>query len=240
MIDVQHFSYSYGSHRAVDDISFHIKKGEIVSLIGPNGAGKSTTMKVLTTLMKHLTGDVSVCGFDVLDEPMQVRRHLGYLPETNPLYDDMIVFDALRSIAAQRFIAAKNRDETVRETAALCGLSHVLHQTIDSLSRGYRQRVGLAQAIMHKPDVLILDEPTTGLDPNQIVEIRDLILEIGKQRTVLLSTHILQEVAALSSRVIILNHGKIAADGNIDALMKQTQTHSLEELFRHFTLPTKK
>lgn len=239
MIDVQHFSYDYGANRAVDDISFRLNSGEVVALIGPNGAGKSTTMKVLTTLLRPAAGIVRVAGFDVAQNPMKVRQNLGYLPEDNPLYDDMIVADALFSIAEQRGIPRADRDARVFDAASVCAILPIMHKTIDTLSRGYRQRVGLAQAILHKPNVLILDEATTGLDPNQIAEIRDLILEIGKQRTVLISTHILQEVSAIAKRVIILNHGKIAADGTLDALLAHLetlgQTPTIENLFRFYT-----
>lgn len=220
MLKIEHFSYDYGGHLAVDDISFELKTGEIAALIGPNGAGKSTTMKVLTTLMRPTSGKLTAAGYDVVEEPLKVRENLGYLPETNPLYDDMFVYEALESTAAQRRIPRKTRNQVIAETAEQCGLIDVIHCPIHTLSRGYRQRVGIAQAIIHKPAVLILDEATTGLDPNQIREIRDLILKIGRERTVLISTHILQEVTAIAKRVILLSHGHIACDGNIDELIK--------------------
>ena len=241
MIKVEHFSYQYGNHIAVDDISFELKKGEIVALIGPNGAGKSTTMKVLTTLLRPCSGKITVAGYDVEQNPFKVRENLGYLPETNPLYTDMLVYDALQSIAAQRLIPSEKQPEAIKLAAQQCGITEVMHRPIQTLSRGYRQRVGLAQAIIHQPQVLILDEATTGLDPNQIREIRDLIVTIGKDRTVLMSTHILQEVSAIAKRVIILNHGKIACDGNLTELLSQlSQTLerdniSIEDLFVHFT-----
>ena len=239
MIEVEHFSYAYGSTRAVDDISFSLKTGEIVALIGPNGAGKSTTMKVLTTLLRPCAGIIRVAGYDVTQDAQLVRQNLGYLPEDNPLYDDMIVADALASIAQQRRIPAAQRRDSIDEAATLCAIAPVMHRTIDTLSRGYRQRVGIAQAILHRPNVLILDEATTGLDPNQIVEIRDLILQIGKQRTVLISTHILQEVSAIAKRVILLNRGKIALDAPLqtalDAIETQGLAPNIETLFRHYT-----
>ena len=240
MISVEHFSYQYGSHVAVRDISFSLQKGEVVALIGPNGAGKSTTMKVLTTLLRPCSGKILVAGHDVETEPMQVRENLGYLPETNPLYDDMIVYDALHSIAAQRHIPRACRDDAVAEVAKQCGIESVMHREISELSRGYRQRVGIAQAIIHHPAVLILDEATTGLDPNQIREIRDLILEIGKEKTVLMSTHILQEVTAIAKRLILLHRGQIACDGPIDALLetvseKLHKKANLEDLFSYYT-----
>ena len=241
MIKLEHFSYQYGAHRAVDDISFELKKGELAALIGPNGAGKSTTMKVLTTLLRPCAGKVTVAGYDVVQEPMKVRKNLGYLPETNPLYTDMLVYDALQSIAAQRLIPRGERKDAIALCAQQCGIVEVMHRPIQTLSRGYRQRVGLAQAILHQPEVLILDEATTGLDPNQIREIRDLIVDIGKDRTVLMSTHILQEVTAIAKRVIILNHGKIACDGEITSLLADlAQTLgrddvTLEDLFVYYT-----
>lgn len=241
MLKLEHFSYDYGEHLAVDDISFELKTGEIAALIGPNGAGKSTTMKVLTTLMRPTAGKIAVAGYDVVENPVKVRENLGYLPETNPLYDDMIVYDLLESIAAQRHIPRSKRKKAIDETAHQCSLIEVMHRPVNALSRGYRQRVGIAQAIIHKPSVLILDEATTGLDPNQIREIRDLIVEIGKERTVLISTHILQEVTAIAKRVILLNHGHIACDGNVDELIHEVgeKMHktdaTIEDLFAFYT-----
>jgi len=243
MIDVSHLSYDYGTVRAVDDISFHIPKGEIVALVGPNGAGKSTTMKILTTLLRPSAGNVRIAGYDVTQEPQEVRRRLGYLPENNPLYGDMLVFDALTSIARQRLLPRHQCADVVQRVAESCALLPVMHRYIGELSRGYRQRVGFAQAILHDPEVLILDEATTGLDPNQIRDIRDLILSIGQHRTILISTHILQEVHALASRLILIHQGKIACDGNINTLcqaiapkIKKT-TPTLEDLFAFYTLP---
>lgn len=241
MIKIEHFSYDYGAHRAVDDISFELKKGEIVALIGPNGAGKSTTMKVLTTLLRPSSGKITVAGFDVVKDPMRVRKNLGYLPENNPLYGDMLVYDALKSVAAQRRIPKDKREEAVEMAARQCCLLEVMHRPVDDLSRGFRQRVGIAQAIIHHPSVLILDEATTGLDPNQICEIRDLILEIGTEKTVLMSTHILQEVTAIAQRLILLNHGKIACDGTVQALLAdvaeklQKPSATIEQLFAFYT-----
>ena len=241
MIEVRHFSYRYGNHQAVDDISFDLKDGEIVSLIGPNGAGKSTTMKVLTTLLRPCSGTIKIAGFDVLKQPNQARRFLGYLPETNPLYTDMLVYDALCATAAQRGIEKSKRESTIHAVAQQCGLNDVMHQTIETLSKGYRQRIGIAQAILHDPAVLILDEATTGLDPNQIREIRDLIVQIGKKKTVLISTHILQEVSAISDRVIIMNHGKIVCDGQLTSLLanlseqNQISKPTIEDLFTFYT-----
>ena len=243
MIEVEHFSYCYGNHTAVDDISFNIHDGEIVALIGPNGAGKSTTMKVLTTLMQPSAGKIKVAGYDIVDDPIKVRQNLGYLPENNPLYPDMLVYDALMSVAQQRNILKKHRNDAVKNVASQCGLNEVMHRPIETLSKGYKQRVGIAQAIIHKPPVLILDEATTGLDPNQIREIRDLILKIGQHKTVLISTHILQEVTAIANRVIIMNHGKIVCNDTITTLLNNPQliqkypNPGIEELFAFHTLP---
>lgn len=241
MLKVSNFCYDYGEHRAVNNISFELKKGEIVAFLGPNGAGKSTTMKAITTLLRPSAGQIEVAGFDVLNAPMQVRKNIGYLPETNPLYLDMLVSEALHSIAAQRLIPRKKRLNAVQTVAAQCGISEVLNRPIEALSRGYRQRVGIAQAIIHQPNLLILDEATTGLDPNQIREIRDLILEIGREKTVLLSTHILQEVTAIATRLIIMDKGQIVCDGTPDVLLKKvakelnTPNASIEDLFTFYT-----
>lgn len=241
MIEVKHFSYYYGKQKAVDDVSFTVPSGEIVALIGPNGAGKSTTMKVLTTLLKPACGEIRVAGFDVVNEPMRVREKLGYLPETNPLYGDMLVADALHSMAEQHFVPHKAIPNAVARVVLLCDLRRVMHKRIDDLSKGYRQRVGIAQAIIHEPDTLILDEATTGLDPNQVQDIRDLILEIGKDKTVLMSTHILQEVQAIAKRMILLDHGKVACDGIISDVSEDVArklgrpSASLEDIFRWFT-----
>ena len=241
MIEVEHFSYSYGSQLAVDDISFALNDGEIVALIGPNGAGKSTTMKVLTTLLRPCAGRISIAGYDVVEQSVLARQHLGYLPETNPLYADMIVYDALKSVSLQRMIPKQKLSEAITAAAQQCGLESVMHQTIATLSRGYRQRVGIAQAIIHNPSVLILDEATSGLDPNQIREIRDLIIQIGKKKTVLISTHILQEVTAIANRIILMNHGKIVCDGQIAELLadlsqkRQIDHPDIEDLFSYYT-----
>ena len=179
MIEVEHFSYAYGSTRAVDDISFSLKTGEIVALIGPNGAGKSTTMKVLTTLLRPCAGIIRVAGYDVTKDAQLVRQNLGYLPEDNPLYDDMIVADALASIAQQRRIPAAQRRDSIDEAATLCAITPVMHRTIDTLSRGYRQRVGIAQAILHHPNVLILDEPVSHLDARNNAIVADMVTRVA-------------------------------------------------------------
>ncbi|NCX95928.1 MAG: gliding motility-associated ABC transporter ATP-binding subunit GldA [Chitinophagia bacterium] len=213
-IQIEQLTKIYGTQRAVDNISFEIGKGEIVGFLGPNGAGKSTTMKIITTYIPATGGSVAVCGYDVVKKPMEVRKRVGYLPESNPLYYDMYVREYLKLCAGIHKLGMgwKARMDDI---IMLTGLSKEAHKKIGTLSKGYKQRVGLAQAMMHNPEVLILDEPTSGLDPNQLVEIRALIKEIGKEKTVMLSTHIMQEVQALCNRVIIINNGQIVADDTL-------------------------
>lgn len=221
-ISVVSLSKMYGSQRAVDNISFELKKGEIVGFLGPNGAGKSTTMKMITGYLPPTMGSTAVCGFDVTKNPMDVRKKVGYLPEANPLYYDMYVQEYLGFTAGIHKLGSKTSDR-IKEMISMTGLGKEAHKKIGALSKGYKQRVGLAQAMIHDPEVLILDEPTSGLDPNQIVEIRDLIIRMGKEKTVLLSTHIMQEVQAMCTRVLIINSGKLVADDGIENL-KQVNT----------------
>ena len=209
-ISVKNVTKKYGSQNALDNISFEISKGEIVGFLGPNGAGKSTSMKIITCFIPQTNGEVKVCGLDVNEEPIKVKRKIGYLPEHNPLYLDMYVKEYLLFIA--RLHKVKSKKERVAEMIKSVGLEMEQHKKIGALSKGYRQRVGLAQAMLHNPEVLILDEPTSGLDPNQLVEIRELIKTFGKDKTILLSTHIMQEVEAICDRIIIINDGKIIAD----------------------------
>lgn len=209
-IKVDHVSKLYGEQRALDGVSFEIERGNIVGFLGPNGAGKSTMMKIITCFLPQTEGVVEVCGFNVSDAPMEVKKRVGYLPEHNPLYYDMYVREYLEFIAGIHKLP--NKKERVDEMIEMVGLTIERKKQIGALSKGFKQRVGLAQAMIHDPEVLILDEPTTGLDPNQIVEIRNLIKNIGKDRTVMLSTHIMQEVEAICDRVIIVNHGKIVAN----------------------------
>ncbi len=217
-IVVDGLTKTYGNFKALDKVSFAIQPGEIVGFLGPNGAGKTTTMKILTCFMAATEGDARVAGLDVHTHSQHVRQRVGYLPENVPLYDEMIVFDYLRFIAEVRGVAGSERKKRIDDVVERTGLQGVIHKEIYELSKGYRQRVGLAQAIIHQPDVLILDEPTTGLDPNQIIEIRDVITEIGKEKTIIFSTHIMQEVTAVCDRIIIINRGKIVADGTLDDL----------------------
>jgi ABC-2 type transport system ATP-binding protein len=221
-IQVEKLTKIYGTQRALDEISFEAKQGEILGFLGPNGAGKSTTMKILTGYIPQTSGIAKVCGFDVSTQTMEVKKHIGYLPELNPLYTDMFVKEYLLFSAEVQGLG-KEAKTRVDEMIERVGLSLERKKKIGQLSKGYKQRVGLAQAMLHNPKVLILDEPTSGLDPNQVVEIRELIKEIGKDKTVLLSTHIMQEVESMCSRVIIINRGKIVADDNIASLQQQSK-----------------
>ena len=230
MIEVKNISKQYGQQLALDHVSFTINPGEIVGLLGPNGAGKSTLMKIITCYIPPTEGEVFVCGNSIFDAPRQVCRAIGYLPEQNPLYTEMFIPEFLRFIAGT--YGMRNCDDRVDEMIALTGLTPELGKRIGALSKGYKQRVGLAQALIHDPQVLILDEPTTGLDPNQLEEIRKLIREVGKSKIVLLSTHIMQEVEAMCSRAIIINHGKIVADSSTADLRKQG---SMEHVFQQLT-----
>ncbi|MBS1772145.1 MAG: gliding motility-associated ABC transporter ATP-binding subunit GldA [Bacteroidetes bacterium] len=217
-IEVTGLTKIYGTQRAVDNISFNLKKGEVVGFLGPNGAGKSTTMKMITGYLPATDGGIKVCGMEVSQNAMDVRKKIGYLAEANPLYYDMYVREYLEFTAGIHGIP--NASQRISEMIKLTGLTKEVYKKIGMLSKGYKQRVGLAQAMLHNPEVLILDEPTTGLDPNQIVEIRELIINIGKEKTVLLSTHIMQEVQAMCSRVIIINNGKIVADDSIEKIQQ--------------------
>lgn len=218
MIEVQRLSKFYGQRKAVDDLTFTVNKGEVLGFLGPNGAGKSTTMKILTCFMPASSGVAKVAGYDVFDAPVEVKKRVGYLPETPPVYKEMVVADYLAYKAALHGIKGAKAKAAVDAALGKCSLGHVRNRLIGNLSKGYRQRVGLAQAIVHNPNVLILDEPTVGLDPKQIIEIRDLIKGFAGEHTVILSTHILPEVEATCSRVMIINEGKIVASDTIDAI----------------------
>ena len=226
-IEVNNISKSYGAQKALDNISFSVKKGEIVGFLGPNGAGKSTLMKILTTYINADEGSAIVNGNDVNTQQKAVQLSIGYLPEHNPLYLDLYVREYL-AFNADVYKVAKSR---IEEVIQLTGLSTESHKKIGQLSKGYRQRVGLANALLHNPDVLILDEPTTGLDPNQLIEIRNVIKNAGKDKTVFLSTHIMQEVEAICDRVIIINNGKIVADKKLDNLISADKEQIIEVEF---------
>lgn len=222
MIVVENLTKQYGPQTAVDHISFRIEQGEVVGLLGPNGAGKSTTMKMITCYMAPSAGSFEVAGVRVEQDPEAIKRKIGYLPENNPLYLDMAIVDYLRFAAEIQGVPSAQISQRIRRMIDMCGLDREKHKKIGELSKGYRQRVGLAQAMIHDPDILILDEPTTGLDPNQIIEIRNLIKELGRQKTVILSSHILSEVEATCDRIIIINRGKIVADGKAEDLRRRS------------------
>lgn len=225
---VDSLTKTYGEQYAVNDVSFEAKKGQVLGFLGPNGAGKSTTMKMICGYVAPTSGNISVCGHDVLTSPLQAKRHIGYLPEHNPLYTEMYVREYLLFVAGIYKLA--NAKERVAEVIDITGLNKEANKHIHALSKGYRQRVGIAQAIIHKPDILILDEPTSGLDMNQLVDIRKLIIDLGKENTVILSTHIMQEVEAMCDRVLILNNGKLIADDPIEKLTSRLQGQTIVEI----------
>ncbi len=218
---------TYGIQKAVDNISFKVKTGEVLGFLGPNGAGKTTTMKAITTFLIPDSGNVHVGSYSITKNAEAVKRSIGYLPENNPLYEDMPVIDYLKFVGELQGISQENIYSSLASVIDTCGLEAEKHKKISELSKGYKQRVGLAQALIHNPDVLILDEPTTGLDPNQIVEIRDLIRKIGQEKTVILSSHILAEVEATCDRILIINNGKIVADGTTSELRSQASGNNV-------------
>jgi ABC-2 type transport system ATP-binding protein len=225
-ISIQHIVKIYGSQRALQDVSFEVSKGQIVGFLGPNGAGKSTLMKIICSYLPPTSGKASICGFDVEEQSIEVRKRIGYLPENNPLYYDMYVKEYLEFVLGLRSWKG-DKKKRIAEMIDMVGLQVEQHKKIGALSKGYKQRVGLAQAIIHNPEVLILDEPTTGLDPNQLVEIRNLIKELGKEKTVMFSTHIMQEVEAVCDRIIIINKGNIVADNDAANIRKEFQSKSV-------------
>jgi len=227
-ISVEGLTKIYGKQKAVDNISFSAGPG-VLGFLGPNGAGKSTTMKILTCFIPQTSGKASVCGYDVETQSLDVRKHIGYLPESNSLYLDMYVKEALGFIA--NIHGLQSPQKRIAEVIEQTGLGPEQHKKIGQLSKGYRQRVGLAQAIIHNPEVLILDEPTSGLDPNQLIGIRQLILDLGKTKTIILSTHIMQEVEAVCSQVIIINKGEIVANDSLQGLRAGNKGKSLEQIF---------
>jgi len=230
MIEIKNLTKLYGQQAAVDDISFNVDRGEIVGFLGPNGAGKSTTMKIITCFMPPSSGEVLVDGMSVEEHSLDVRKMIGYLPELNPLYLDMNVIDFLNYIGELRNIEPALRTLRVKEIIEICALGEVLHKNIGQLSKGYKQRVGLGQAMIHDPEILILDEPTIGLDPNQVVDIRNLIRQLGREKTVILSTHILTEVQATCDRAVIINRGKIVADSTIADLQRDASEQDIIDI----------
>ncbi|MFT3837264.1 MAG: ATP-binding cassette domain-containing protein [Myxococcaceae bacterium] len=218
MIEIEKLTKRYGLTEALKGLSFQVPKGQVVGFLGPNGAGKSTTMRILAGFASATSGVAKVAGIDVSEHPVEARRRIGYLPENNPLYEEMMVLDFLGFIAEVREVPKAQRRERIRNAIERCGLQPAFNKDIGQLSKGFRQRVGLAQAILHEPDLLILDEPTSGLDPNQIVEIRSLIKQLGEEKTVILSTHILSEVQSTCSRALIINDGKLVADDSPEHL----------------------
>jgi ABC-2 type transport system ATP-binding protein len=229
---VEGLTKHYGAQKAVDGISFEARPG-VLGFLGPNGAGKSTTMKMLTGFIPQTAGKASVCGFDTVKQTLEVRRRIGYLPESNPLYTDMYVKEALGFVAGIHEL--HNRAQRIAQVIEQTGLGPEQHKKVGQLSKGYRQRVGLAQAILHNPEVLILDEPTSGLDPNQLIGIRQLIRDLGASKTVILSTHIMQEVEATCNQIIIINKGKIVANDSLQGLKASHSNMTLEDIFINLT-----
>jgi ABC-2 type transport system ATP-binding protein len=235
MIEVENLSKHFGRKLAVDNLSFSVAKGEVLGFLGPNGAGKSTTMRMITGFLPPSSGDARVCGISVIDNPGEAKRKIGYLPESAPLYHDMTVTSFLRFCAEIRGLEGSARKEAVDKAIETCFLQQVARQSIGTLSKGYRHRTCLAQAVLHDPEVLILDEPTDGLDPNQKHEVRQLIRRLGKDKAILFSTHILEEVDAACTRALICDCGRIVADGTPQELRAQSGTDSLHDLFRNLT-----
>ena len=227
MIQVENLTKYYNQLCAVNQINFDIQKGEILGLLGPNGAGKTTTLRMLTGYLQPSSGSISIKGLSIDKDVLEIKKLLGYLPESAPLYHDMLVFDYLKYVAAIREIDRGQQLSRIRQLADLCGINEVMSQPIGELSKGYKQRVGLAQAMMNDPEVLIFDEPTSGLDPNQIVEIRKIIREIGKEKTIILSTHILSEAEATCDRIVIINQGQIVADGSTENLKQSSSSKNV-------------
>lgn len=235
MIRFENLTKYYGDVCAVDSVSFEIGKGEIVGFLGPNGAGKTTTYRVLTGYLQATSGTIKVKDYDIHEHQLEIKRLIGYLPESAPIYHDMLVYDYLCYIADIRGVPVEGKLSHIKELADLCSLNEVMHKTVSQLSKGYRQRVGIAHALMGNPEILVLDEPTSGLDPNQIAETRDIIKRIGKEKTIIFSTHILSEAQATCTRFVIINKGKLVADYPAVKLSELTHNQSFEALFRKLT-----
>ena len=237
MIKIENLVKSFGTKRAVDGISFNVERGEVLGFLGPNGAGKSTTMRMITGFMPPTEGRISVGGFDVAESPLEAKRLIGYLPENAASYPDMTVQGFLNFAAELRGLSGSARRKALNRVVELCFLDSVLHQSIDTLSKGYKHRTCLAQSLIHDPDILIMDEPTDGLDPNQKFEVRNLIKRMGQNKAIIFSTHILEEVEAVCSRVIIIDRGRIVANGTPQELKARSPEGRLDDVFRAITLP---
>ena len=235
MIEARGLSKFYGTFAASRNVTFQVARGEVVAFLGPNGAGKSTTMKLLTGYLAPSEGTAHIAGFDMMTHRLDGSRLLGYLPENGPLYPDMTPYGVLNFFGEARGMSKDHREQRIDGVVAICDVSSVIHKPISKLSKGFRQRVGMAQALLHEPEVLILDEPTAGLDPNQIREVRDTIRRLGEEKTILLSTHIMQEVGAMAERAILINQGRVVFDGLISELTSDGR--SLDEHFRRLTNP---
>ena len=235
MIKVENLTKYYGDFRALNGINFEVKKGEILGLLGPNGAGKSTTYRILTGYLAPTSGTIKVKDYNIHDHQLEIKGLIGYLPESAPVYHDMLVFDYLEYVADIRGVADSKKIDHIKRLCDLCSLNQVMHKTVIELSKGFRQRVGIAHALMGDPEILVLDEPTIGLDPNQIVETREIIKRIGKEKTIIFSTHILSEAEATCDRIIVINQGNIVADDTLTKLRETTKLNSFEEIFRKLT-----
>lgn len=235
MIEVTNLSKAFGSFMAVDGVSFQVNKGEILAFLGPNGAGKSTTMKMLTCFLTPSGGDATVCGISILKDPIAVRKKVGYMPENAPLYGDLTVLEFLNYIADLREISEEERENALKRVIETCSLQTVINQIIDTLSKGYKRRVSLAQALIHDPEVLILDEPTDGLDPNQKHEVRSLIKHMAKEKCIILSTHILEEMEACCTRAVIISNGEIKFNGTPGELKAKSNNGQVDDVFRAIT-----
>ncbi len=235
MIKIKNLTKYYGDLCAVDNVSFDIKKGEILALLGPNGAGKTTIYRIITGYLKPTRGNIEVMNYNIYDHMMEIKNKIGYLPEAAPIYKDLLVYDYLDFVADIRGIEKDKKLDHIKSLGDLCGLNDVMHMTIHELSKGYRQRVGIAHALMGDPEILVLDEPTAGLDPNQIVETREIIKRIGKKKTIIYSTHILSEAEATCDRIVIINKGKIVADDTLEGLRKSLKNQSFENIFMKLT-----
>ena len=235
MIKVENLTKYYGDLCALDNVNFEVKKGEILGLLGPNGAGKTTTYRILTGYLSPTSGNIHVKDYDIYENQIEIKRLIGYLPESAPIYPDMLVFDYLNYVADIKGVEKKKKISHIKELAELCSLNEVMHMTTAELSKGYRQRVGIAHALMGDPEILVLDEPTSGLDPNQIAETREIIKRIGKKKTIIFSTHILSEAEATCDRIVILNDGKIVADSRLSNLRDSLNIESFEGIFRKLT-----